>query len=405
MNINVQPLVESNNTFALDLYAKLSAGEDNLCFSPYSISVALAMTLAGARGITEKQMKDVLHTTLTQYEYHAGFAQLQKQIRTVGKDKNVELLLANSIYPHNKYVFLESFVICLRENYGTIITPLDYNEPESARKFVNQWVQEETQEHISELIPAGVLDSLTRLILVNAIYFKGLWEKQFDKQKTIISPFWVTSDKSVEVPTMRQKAAFKYTEDDLVQILDLPYQGNGLSLIIILPKEHNTPANEGSGFVKIKKLKPRRQIETPTKESDNLAKVERFLSLKKLSLWSKNMSEQTVEVHLPLFKIKSNLNLNKLLISMGMSDAFGERADFSGMDRTKELSIKHVFHQATVDVNEEGATATAATAVVMAIRGLPQEYQFHASHPFIFLLRENTTGSILFIGRVLNPVV
>ena len=375
MNINVQPLVESNNIFALDLYAKLSAHEGNLCFSTYSISVVLAMTFAGARGATEKQIKDVMQTTLTQYEFHAGFAQLQKQISAIGKEENVELLLANSIYPHNRYSFLESFVNLLRENYGIPIKPLDYSEPETARRTINQWVNEKTQEHISELLPVGILDSLTRLVLVNAIYFKGLWEKQFDKQDTVNSPFRVSNEKYVNIPMMRQKSGFRYTEDNQAQVLELPYQGKSLSLIIILPKE-----------------------------SDGLVMIAKSLSFKKLSIWSKNIFEQTVDVHLPLFKIKSNFNLNDTLISMGMPDAFDmDKADFSGIDDTKELYISNTIHQADIEVNEEGATATAATAVIMGTRSFPQEYQFHVDHPFIFLLRENTTSGILFIGRVLNP--
>lgn len=375
--MDIQPLVENNNTFALDLYANLSTSEDNLCISPFGVSTALAMTFAGARGNTEKQMKDVMQVSMSQYEFHKNFARLLGQISTVGQ--GIELLLAHSIFPHNNYPFLESFVSLLRENYKTTLAPLKYSEPEKARKTINQWVSEKTQEHISELIPVGMLTPLTRLVLVNAIYFKGLWEKPFDKRDTMNSPFRVSNEKLVNVPMMRQKAEFKYTKDDFVQILELPYQGKSLSLILILPKD-----------------------------GDDLAKVEKALSFKKLSSWSKNMFEATVDVHLPLFKIKSNFILNDTLISMGMSDAFNvDRADFSGMDGMtypEGLYISDTMHQADIEVNEEGATATAATAVVLALRGLPQEYQFHANHPFIFLLRENTTGTILFIGKVLNPL-
>jgi serpin B len=377
MNINVQPLVESNNDFALDLYAKLSEAEGNLCISPFSIYTALAMTYAGARNTTEKQMKDVMHTSLAQNQFHKDFFQLLKQISAGGDGKNVELLLANSIYPHNRHALLESFVIFLKENYDTIISPLDYNEPETAREFINQWVKEGTKEHISDLIPPGTIDSLTQLVLVNAIYFKGLWKEQFDKQFTIESPFWILHDYAVKVPTMRQKGEFGYMEDDLVQVLELPYQDNTISLVVILPKER-------------------------------LSAVEEYLTYSNIAKWMKRLQYDTVDVQLPSFKIESKKELNDALISMGMTDAFNiAKADFSGMDGMKHpdgLFIQYVFHQANIEVNEEGTTASAATAVVMKLRGIPQEFQFHANRPFIFLLRENTTDSILFIGRIQNPL-
>jgi serpin B len=374
MKIDVQSLVESNNSFAFDLYSKFSESEGNLCISPFSIYTALAMTFAGARSSTEKQMKDVMHTSLTQDEFHKGFSQLLEQISKLGQEKNIELLLANSIYPHDKYVFLEAFITNLKKDYKTEITPIDYSKPETARKTINQWVDEKTQEHIPELISAGILNQLTRLVLVNAIYFKGFWEKQFDRHNTAESPFWILPDHSVPVPMMHQKAGFRYIENKQVQILDLPYQGKNFSLVIVLPK-------------------------------DGLSNIERSFTSDHVSKWMTGLHHETVDVRLPLFNIKSSFALNDTLISMGMPDAFDmDKADFSGMDGTRDLYISDTLHQANIEVNEEGATATAATAVVIAVRGMPQEYQFHANHPFIFLLRENTTGSILFIGRIQNPL-
>jgi len=377
MKTDVQFLVESNNTFALELYSKISATEGNLCISPFSVSTALAMTFAGARGITEMQIKNVMHISLPQTEFHKVLSQLLEKINSLGQEKKAGLLLANSIYPHNKYTFLESFVTCLRENYEFNITPLDYHKPEAARNFINQWVNEKTQEHISELIPMDALDDLTRLVMVNAIYFKGLWKKQFDKRMTTESPFWVLNDFAVKVSMMRQKSQFGYMENELVQVLELPYQGDHLSQIIILPKVR-------------------------------MSVVENDLAITPLSKWISELRLETIDVRLPAFKIKGDFKLKDTLISMGMPDAFDmDRADFSGMDGIKYpdgLYIKHTFHQADIEVNEEGATATAATAVVMAERGLPRELEFNANHTFIFILRENTTGSILFIGRVQNPL-
>lgn len=377
MNIKGQPFVKSLNTFALDLYANLSGTEGNLCISPFSISTALAMTFAGARGITEKQMARVMQVSTSQPKFHKDFSKLLEQICVSGQSDGIELLLANSIYPQKGYPFLKAFVDCLQENYQTVLTPLNYQEPETAREIINQWVKEKTREYIPELIPSGMIDPLTRLVLINAMYFKGLWESPFDKDATIKSSFWVTKDAAIDVPTMRQREDFNYAEDNLVQVLELPYQGKNFSLVIILPREA-------------------------------LPIVEKSLTNSNYSKWLARLSNETVDIHLPVFKIEGKVLLNDILISMGMTDAFdGDKANFSGMDGMKYpdgLYISDVVHQANIEVNEEGTTAAAATAAMMRLRGLPKVFQFHANHPFIFLLRENTTGSILFIGRVLNPL-
>lgn len=378
MKTDVQSLVESNNSFALELYSKFSTTDGNLCISPFSVSIALAMTFAGARLATEKQMADVMHITAKQRSFHQGFSSLLDQLGSLGQKTEVELLFANSIFPHNKHSFLKPFEKCLSENYKTTITPLDYNKHEEARRFINQWVSEKTKGHISEIIQPGDIDPLIRLVLVNATYFEGSWEDPFNKKATIKQPFWVLDDHAVDVSTMRKRSAFHYSEDEFVQVLELPYQGKSLSLLIILPR-------------------------------DNLTVVENDLTLKNYSKWINGLSYSVVDIELPSFKIGYAKELNDTLISMGMMDAFDvDRADFSGMDGIKHpegFFISKAIHQSYIEVNEEGTTATAATIMLARLGGIYDEYkQFHANRPFIFLLRENVTGSILFIGRVQNPL-
>lgn len=377
MDLKIEPLVENLNTFAFDLYTSLSASAGNLCISPLSLSMALAMTFAGARGTTERQMAKVMQIPTAQAEFHRGFSRLLDQIYASGQSHGIELLLANSIYPYDSYPFRKDFLDCLRENYRVVLTPVNYADPENARGIINQWVKKSTRDYIPELVSPGIIDRLTRLVLVNAVYFKGLWQSPFDKQETLPRPFWRSEDSAITIPTMQQKESFNYAEDDRVQVLELPYQGNQLSLVIILPK-------------------------------GGLFTVEKSLTYSHYSKWLAGFSEEMVDIHLPIFKIKGEVVLNDILVSMGMTDAFDQdHADFSGMDGKKYpegLYIRDVIQQANLEIAEEGTTAAAATGVFMAMRGIPREFQFHVDRPFLFLLRENTTGSILFLGRVLNPV-
>lgn len=377
---NVEALVRGNTEFALDLYQKLRTVEGNLFFSPYSISTALAMTYAGARGNTEAQMSETLHFTLGQKYLHPAFASLEAKLKIVQQKGHIQLKVANSLWPQVRYPFLEEFLALTKEYYGVLITPVDYRKPEAAREIINAWVEEKTQGKIGELIPSGVLDPLTRLVLTNAIYFKGNWASQFDKTLTANAPFWVTPAEAVKVPMMAQKSEFRYAENDTLQILELPYVGNDLSLIVLLPKK-----------------------------VDGLTELEDKLTVETLREWTSSLWRREVQVFLPRFRLGCRYELSKTLKAMGMTDAFDSgKADFSGMDgRVHWLYIFKVFHNAFIDVNEEGAEATAATAVIIKARSrrmpTPPE-TFRADHPFIFLVRENSTGSILFLGRVVNPM-
>lgn len=377
---DLETLVQGNTAFALDLYKQLKATKGNLFFSPYSISTALAMTYAGARKNTEKQMAQTLHFTLSQKQLHSAFAALEAELKIV-QDANfaghVLLKIANALFPHVGYPFLDDFLTLAKEYYGVTITAVDYGAFEAARQKINGWVEQKTEQKIRELIPQGILDALTRLVLVNAIYFKGNWASQFDKNLTKNAPFAIAPGNQVQAPMMTQEQEFGYAEHDSLQVLELPYVGGDLAMIVLLPKK-----------------------------IDGLTELEAALTVENLDKWTSHLRTTQVQVFLPRLKMSSWFKLNDTLIALGMADAFDmSKANFSGMDGNEDaLYIAAVLHKAFVDVNEEGTEAAAATAVVMALRCAPPPSPvFRADHPFVFLIRENRAGSILFLGRVVNP--
>jgi serpin B len=374
----VQSLVAGNTAFALDLYRALREREGNLFLSPYSISVAFAMTYAGARGETERQMAHVLRFPPSQETLHPAFARLQAHLRAVEKRGQVELKSANSLWPHAAYDFLDTFLALAQEHYGVTITPVDYHAPEEARHRINVWVEERTQGKIEELIPRGVLNVLTRLVLTHAIYFKGAWATPFNERMTQQAPFHVSSREQVSVPMMAQTGNFGYAELEDLQLLELPYEGEDLGMVVLLPRQR-----------------------------DGLGALEEQLSVESLTYWMDQLCWQKVVVAVPRFRITLSLKLNDVLTGLGMEDAFDDaKANFAGMDGNEQgLFIAAAFHKAFVDVDEKGTEAAAATAVVVALKSLfdGSPCVFRADHPFLFLIRERSTGSILFLGRVVNP--
>ena len=375
-----QPKVVAGNTaFALDLYGRLRGQGGNLCFSPYSISTALAMTYAGARGETATQMAQTLHFDLPPNRLHPAFAGLMADFAAEQEKGQVQLAEANSLWPQKGFAFLPDYLALCRKDYGTAIEPVDYeNHAEGARKTINDWVSARTSGKITDLLKPGTLDAADRLVLVDAIYFKGKWESPFEGRSTEGRPFYVSPDKRVMAPTMNQTHNFRYAEFPDLQVLELPYVGGDLSMLVLLPRG-----------------------------ADELEKLEAELTAEKLAAWTTNLQDQKVRVLLPQLKMTSEFALAKTLENMGMPDAFNfERADFSGMDGRKDLFISAVAHKAFVEVNEQGAEAAAATAVTMTKEaavvqvGVPL---FDADHPFLFLIRDNRNGSILFLGRVSDP--
>ena len=387
-------VVEGNNRFALELYAKLRAQEGNLFFSPYSISTALAMAYVGARGETEAQMARVMHFPAgpkvlpkdydgpiqqgwDQERFHSAFGAIIKDLNAKGEKGNYELSVANALWGQKGYGFLAEFLELIEAKYGGKLNEVDFiAATEAARQTINSWVEKETKDKIKNLIQKGVLDKLTRLVLTNAIYFKGNWARQFEEDKTRESPFTLISGEEVNVPMMNQTAEFNYMETEDFQGLELPYVDDELSMIILLPRK-----------------------------VDELSSLEEMLSLEKFSGWLGKLRKRKVIVSVPKFKMTCQFSLADVLRQMGMKDAFSGAADFSGMNGKRDLFISAVIHKAYVDVNEEGTEAAAATAVVVGITAVRPEKipVFRADHPFLFLIRDNKSGSILFIGRTMNP--
>ena len=373
---SVETVVRGNTEFALALYQKLRTVEGNLFFSPYSISTALAMTYAGARDNTKVQMAQALHFLLDQEQLHPAFALLEAKLGDIGRKGHIQLRVANALWPRKGYALLEEFLAQTKQYYGVRVTTVDYGDAETARCTINAWVEEKTESKIQEMIPPGLLDDLTCLVLVNAIYFKGNWASQFDQSLTSDAPFWVTPDEQVQVPMMSQVYELRYRDGDGLQVLELPYAGDDLSMVVLLPREIG-----------------------------GLAALEERLTVENLGRWTSGLWQSEVQVFLPRFEIAFPFRLDGTLKSMGMVDAFGGDADFSGMDGTKLLYIGAVLHKAFATVNEVGTEASAATAAMMQAMGLSSPPPtFRADHPFVFLIRENSTGSILFLGRVVNPV-
>lgn len=374
----INAVVAANNRFAFELYSQFNEEnrDNNIFFSPYSISIALTMTYEGAKGQTAEEMQSVLHIPEHANVRRPNFARIYNEINK--EDKKYKLSTANALWAQKDYTFLEEYTDNVEKYYGGKVTNLDFiEESEKSRQTINRWVEDQTNDKIKNLIPPGILNFYIRLVLTNAIYFKGTWVKQFDEKDTREDDFRVNSGKTVKVPMMGlagDGVEFNYAETDEIQILEMPYDGEDISMLIILPKDND------------------------------LINVEETISLEKLSEWKTMFNKQRVDVFVPKFKFETKYFMAGILGNMGMSTAFSRTADFSGMDGTTELFIQNVIHQAFVEVNEEGTEAAAATAVLMETLSLgPRIPVFRADHPFIFIIQEAETGNILFLGKVSDP--
>lgn len=371
----------SNNAFACDLYAQLRGEKGNLFFSPLSVSTALMMTYAGAKGDTAAQMHKTLRLPASSDDPHAGFADLLKHFDEVNRSGSAQLDLANSLWPQKGEPLLESFLKQTKERYGVEITPVDYAHAEpQARAQINQWVENKTQDKIKNIIARPLAED-TSLVLVNAIYFKGAWANDFNASLTKDASFFSGDSPAVQVPLMLRTKWFNYAESNDHQILELPYKDYALSMFVLLPKDKTTAG---------------------------LAALEKALTAKQIADWKAAMKESEVTVYLPKFKMEWGATLlNQALENLGMSDAFKfGKADFSGINGNKMFFIGAVLHKAFVAVDEKGTEAAAATAVALlaGARANPTPPAvFRADHPFVFFIQDNATGSILFMGRVTNP--
>ena len=374
-----------NNEFACDLYTRLMEGESgNLFFSPFSIRTALAMTYAGARGETAEQMARVLHFGVDQEALHSALGAYIRELNKAPGPNTYKLAVANALWGQKGFEFLEGFLTLNRKYYEAGLETVDFlGDPEGSRRTINAWVEKHTNDKIKDLIPTGVINELTRLILTNAIYFLGTWDEQFKQAMTKPAPFYMTENIMAEVPFMHQQENFLYAEDDSVQVLEMRYRGHKLAMNIILPKER-----------------------------EGLAAVENALTREQIDAWFESLNIREVKVYIPKFKITSQFSLSQVLKAMGMIDAFKTGlADFTGITLGRSiderLNISEVIHKTYVDVNEEGTEAAAATAVVMTVGAAPGPQEeppvFRADHPFLFLIRDVQSGAVLFMGRLADP--
>jgi len=374
-------VVEGGNHFAFDLYGRLRADHGNLFFSPASISTALAMTLAGASGDTAAEMAKTLHVQMPKEQLDEAMRNVLASWKTSDKKAGFQLHVANRLWAQSGEQFLPAFLAVTSDDYGAELARLDFvTQVEQARQTINKWVEDQTAKKITDLIPSAGLLKAARLVLTNAVYFKGDWSDPFDKNRTKDEDFHVSADRTIKAPLMSTRHRFSYAAADGLQFLELPYGDRSLSLIAILPEKVG-----------------------------GLAELEGKLTIDNWRQWTGRLQQQEVIVYVPRFKTTSQFELGHLLQSMGMVSAFvPHSADFSGMTGTRDLFISAVLHKAFVDVNEEGTEAAAATAVVM-VRASARPVRptkppvFRADHPFVFAIRDNRNGAILFLGRVADP--
>ncbi len=372
-----EAVVEANNGFAIDLYGQLKEEQGNLFCSPHSISSALAMTWAGARGRTAEQMRRVLRLPEDGDRVHEAYRRLLDRLNAATQAEGCRLEVANALWGQEGYDFLPRYLQLVEARYRAGLEQVDFRgATEKARARINRWVEEQTHGKIEDLIPPGALNLMTRLVLTNAIYFKGLWLLPFDPEQTAEQDFWVSAEEKKPVPMMHGKKQFACAETNGCQVLELPYEGGELSMVVLVPRRR-----------------------------DGLAALEKELTAEKLNAWLSKLRRREVDLYLPRFKVTSKFSMRPVLESLGMTDAFSPTAaDLSGMNGRRDLFVTAVLHKAYVDVNEEGTEAAAATGVVVGITAAPLEpVVFRADHPFLFLIRHGPSGAILFMGRVSQP--
>jgi len=373
-------LVEGNTAFALDLYAKLSSEPGNVFYSPHSISTALAMTYAGARGTTETQMADALEFRLPQSQLHPAFNWLDLELESRGQGASgadgqpFRLRVANALFAQTGYHFESAFLDTLALNYGAGVNLLDFvEETEPSRDKINAWVDEATEGRIDELIPQGVLTPATVLVLTNAVYFNASWATPFEEDQTTDEPF-TTPNGTVTARMMHNSAELTYAQGSGYQAVALPYDGDELDMVVVVP------------------------------DAGTLGAFEASLDAAKLDEVFTGLSSAQVQLGLPKFETRFKTSLVEHMKALGMIDAFSGEADLSGMDGTRSLFIQDILHEAFVKVNEAGTEAAAATAVVVGRTSVPpQQVTLTVDRPFLFFIRDRATGAVVFAGRIVDP--
>ena len=368
----------ANNAFALALYRQLAGNEGDLFYSPYSIYTALMMAYAGAAGETAAQMEQALAIELPGSDVHAALNALNLTLLNNSQFDGKPVFsfnVANQLWGQKDFAFNEQFLNTLSANYNADLKTVDFNDSENARALINLWVAAQTNDKIKDLIPAGVLDALTRLVLTNAVYFKAAWMNQFDPSKTALGSFTLADGSQVDVPMMHAQRSMQAFVNEGLEVVELPYEGGMYSMVLVMPAQ------------------------------GSLADFEASLDADRLNEILGLLSTASVTLSMPKFKLESSFGLSDAMKTLGMTDAFTPGiADFSGMEDTRSLYISDLLHKAYVDVNEEGTEAAAATAVVVGMTSMPAEsYTISFDHPFLFLIRDIQTNTILFMGRLADP--
>ncbi len=372
-------VVNAMNNFSFDLYKQLFVSDENVFYSPYSVFTALSMTYEGAVGDTASDMANVLGIKNNNETVLKAMKSLYKYFNQNG---SYNISTANALWVRENFELLQNYLEKIQNYYGGNASEVDFSNQTQAANIINSWVENHTNGLIEDLVPASVIDPIyTYLILTNAIYFKGIWEVKFDPDNTTDQSFYPSNEEEIQVPTMTMvdtDDTFNYTSTDELQVLELPYKGDDLSMIILLPKEGYTISN-----------------------------VKDILSIENLSSWKDAFTENELDIYLPKFKMETKYELKQYLQSIGMTKPFMHSADFSNISNNTDLFIDLVIHKAYIDVDENGTEAAAATAVVIrttSVEDPPERIEFRADHPFTFLIQQKTTGNILFMGNVVNPL-
>lgn len=378
---DLKHLAEAENLFMLDLYKKVAEGDENIIFSPYSLFQALMLAYVGSDGTTAEQIAELLRLPLEDDFNHLAMNNLDQWLTRADVESPAEQKFvfnsANAIWGQYNFAFQQTYLDQLAQYYAVGLHAVDFAKSEEARSAINDWVAEKTENKITELIPEGVIDEATRIVLTNAVYFKAAWWDQFKSENTIVDNFYLVDGSSKQVEMMNTENQFNYYLDTDFTVVEIPYEGGKFSMLVVMPKD---------GAFK---------------------ELESQLNLIQLEEMIQSMNRGKVQLSLPKFKFESSLDLGQMLVELGMTDAFNPNlADFSKITGSRDLVISQVLQKAVIEVDEEGTEAAAATAVIGVVTSAPMEEDpqvIRVDHPFMFLIRDNQTSTTLFMGRVVNP--
>ncbi|MFO8022600.1 MAG: serpin family protein [Perlabentimonas sp.] len=363
------------NRFALDIYKQFAAQDNqNIFFSPYSLSTAMGMTYAGAKGETKEQIAQVFQFPLDDSDLHSKLGSMKSQLESQASE-GVEVSIANQLWADEEYRFKCLYLWKVKRAYSAPVERMAFRtKPDDCRLEINSWVEEQTNNRIVDLLPKGSISDMTAMVLTNAIFFKGQWEEKFDEEKTTQEQFNTINGSTADCEMMNSKGKYNLYKGNDIKILELPYEGKDFSMLVLLP-------NEG----------------TP------LSKIEKSIKLEDLNHYISLMAQAEVQVSLPKFKFDAEYQMKPVLSQMGMTIPFSNKADFTRMSRKPDLKIDEIYHKAFVEVSEEGTEAAAATAVVIVRKSVTVPEKFVANRPFMFIIRDNNSDNMLFVGRVTNP--